>query len=450
MVLSKAPGRINVHSLCSGQPTDCGAIGRLPIGVLVALSLAVLGLLAPALAEEGTDEGHGKTAPAIQATDEELEEGSAWYPAAGAQGSGQGGTGAVEIQDPGTVTDPEVAAAEGRRPPSAEWMIAPIPFSNPTIGTGLVLAPAYIFPIDKNDPLSPPSVVALGAMYSTNGSKAIAGGGKAHYKEDRHRFSGGIGYYDVKYDFYGIGNEAGGAGLSVPLRQRGTGLRLEYLRLWRADTYFGGRYTFTEARISFDVELPDWWPDILPTEYRSTTGALGLVAERDTRDSTFYPTRGVLLEAGVDFYAPTWGSDFTYQAYEVAYNVYRSLNERTALACRAYARQAGGDVPFYGLSLFGTQGDLRGYTIGQYRDKFMTALQTEYRQRLKGPWGYVVFLGVGEVAPRVAAVNFRDLLPSGGVGVRYTLAKQNQVNMRIDFAYGKEGGTIHFGAGEAF
>jgi hypothetical protein len=433
-----------------GSSVASGALRRLAALVLAVLSLAILGFVAPALAAEEVEQEPAQVGSETEADDEGLEEGSAWYPPAGAQGSGQGGTGPVVIQDPGTVTDPEAAAEEGRKVPSAEWVIAPIPFSNPTIGTGLVLAPSYIFPIDETDALSPPSIIAVAGMYSNNGSKAFAAGGNAYYDEDRHRVSGGIGYYDFKYDFFGIGNEAGDRELSIPLRQRGAGIQLEYLRLWRDDTYFGGRHTFTEARVSFDVELPDWWPDIVPTEYRSTTGAIGLLAERDTRNSTFYPTKGILLETGVDFYAPTWGSDFTYQVYEVGYNSYRSLNEQAVLASRAYARQVGGDVPFYGLSLFGRQGDLRGYTAGQYRDKFMLALQAEYRQRLKGRWGYVVFLGVGEVAPRVAELNFQDLLPSGGVGLRYTLAEENQVNMRMDFAYGKSGGAIHFGAGEAF
>ncbi len=427
-----------------------GNLRRLAVVVLAVLSLAALGFVAPALAAGEVEEEPAQVIAETEAADEELEEGSAWYPPATAGGAPQGGAGAVAIEDPGTVTDPEAAEEEGKRPPSAEWVIAPIPFSNPTIGTGLVLGVGYIFPMDESDPLSPPSTVGLGGLYSNNGSKAAGVGARTYFNEDRFRVAGGLGAYDVKYDFFGIGNEAGDRGFSVPIRQRGAGLQLEYLQLWRDDTYFGARYTFTEARVSLDVELPDWWPDILPDELRSTTGAIGVLAERDTRDSTFYPTDGILLETGVDFYGSIWGSDFTYQAYEAAYNSYRSLDEETVLASRVYARQVGGDVPFYGLSLFGKQGDLRGYTAGQYRDNLMLALQTEYRRHVKGPWGYVVFLGVGEVAPRLAALNFQDLLPSAGVGLRYTLAEENHVNMRVDVAYGKEGGAVHFGAGEAF
>ncbi len=449
MMVSRTPGAGGERWRCGGRATGRKNIWRVTMELVSIVLLLATCAVAPARAHTDPEEASAHIVEE-QAAADGLREGSAWYPPATAQGSGQGGTGPVVIQDPGSVTDPEVAAKEGRKPPAAEWIIAPIPFSNPTIGTGLVLAPAYIFPIDKDDLESPPSAVGLGAMYSTNGSKALAAGGNIYWDQDRHRMQGGIGAFDIRYDFFGIGNEAGDAGLSVPLRQRGNGLQLEYLRLWRDDTYFGGRYTISEARISVDAELPDWWPPLLPTEYRSTTGAFGLLVERDTRDSTFYPTEGILLETGVDFYAPAFGSDFTYQVYDAAYNVYRSLDERTVLASRAYAHQVGGDVPFYGLSLFGKLGDLRGYTAGQYRDKFMIALQAEYRKQVKGPWGYVAFMGVGEVAPRVAELNFQDVLPSVGMGIRYTLAQENHVNMRVDVAYGKEGAAIHFGAGEGF
>jgi hypothetical protein len=432
------------------EATERKAIWRVTRAAVAVVCLAAICATGGALAASGSAEQERRIVSEAQADDEDLEEGSAWYPPATAQDSGQGGTGAVLLENPGTITDPERLAEKGKKPPSAEWLIAPVPFSNPTIGTGLVLASAYVFPIDENDSLSPPSVVGLGAMHSTNGSRAAVVGGMAYYNEDRHRLSGGIGHYDVTYDFYGTGNEAGDTGVSVPLQQRGKAFRMEYLRLGGRDLYFGARYTFSEARVSVEVEPPASWPGIPADQLRSTTGALGLIAERDTRDSTFYPTSGVLLEASVDFYGSLWGSDFTYQAYSVTYNSYRRLNEDTVLACRAYARQVGGNVPFYGLSLFGKQGDLRGYTAGQYRDKFMLALQSEYRQRVTGPWSYVVFAGVGEVAPRLTALNLDSILPSVGAGVRYTLAEENRINIRMDMAYGKEGVAVHFGVGESF
>ena len=439
---------------CSGGPVDRGAIRRTTIAALVALSLIAAGSVSPAQAAEGRDEEKARTASEPQDAEEASGKRSAWYPAAKAGMVQQGGTGAVQVVDPGTVVKPEPAAVgpdEGPsvRPPSAEWVIAPIPFSNPTFGTGLILGLAYVFPIDKHDLHSPPSTVAVGGMYSSNGSRAVCGGARTYLNEDRQRIAGGIGAYDVRYDFFGTGNEAGDQGVSIPARQRGEAFQIEYLHLWRNDIYIGGRYTFSESRTSleFDSALPF---DMQPDELQSTTGAIGLRVQRDTRNSTFYPTDGIFLVAGVDFYDDIWGSDFTYQAYEIAYNRYQALDEQAVLASRAYVRQTAGRVPFYALSLFGSHNDLRGYTAGQYRDSLMIALQTEYRRALAKKFGYVVFAGLGNVAPRLGELNFDDILPSVGVGLRYSIAEENHINLRIDFAYGKSGGAIYFGAGEAY
>src|SRR5512136_2095773 len=44
-------------------------------------------------------------------------------------------------------------------PKKAEWILAPIPMSNPAVGTGLVWAVARVFPLSKKDTVSPPSTV---------------------------------------------------------------------------------------------------------------------------------------------------------------------------------------------------------------------------------------------------------------------------------------------------
>ena len=61
---------------------------------------------------------------------------------------------------------------------------------------------------------------------------------------------------------------------------------------------------------------------------------------------------------------------------------------------------AAGDAPFFLLSTFGGQTDLRGYPSGRYRDRMMYALQAEYRWQFNDWWVFSGFAGVGEVARR--------------------------------------------------
>jgi len=120
------------------------------------------------------------------------------------------------------------------------------------------------------------------------------------------------------------------------------------------------------------------------------------------------------------------------------------------LALRAYGRFTAGRVPFFDLCLFGAGSDLRGYTAGQYRDRMMLAAQAEYRLELPKRFGLVAFAGVGEVAPSLGEFNTKDLLPSAGGGLRYTIATKNHVNLRLDYAVGKDSTALYFGVGEAF
>ncbi|HEY2586371.1 MAG TPA: hypothetical protein VGI81_11460 [Tepidisphaeraceae bacterium] len=52
--------------------------------------------------------------------------------------------------------------------------------------------------------------------------------------------------------------------------------------------------------------------------------------------------------------------------------------------------------------------------------------------------------------PSLNALTFENLLPSGGVGLRYVLAEQNHVALRFDVAWGREGGQFYLTVGEAF
>jgi outer membrane translocation and assembly module TamA len=98
----------------------------------------------------------------------------------------------------------------------------------------------------------------------------------------------------------------------------------------------------------------------------------------------------------------------------------------------------------------GTHNDVRGYDTGRYRDKLMLTSQLEYRRELPKRLGFAAFFGLGEVAPEVGKFNADNLKPAGGVGIRYTLAKKNHVNFRVDYAVGLDGGGVYMGVTEAF
>lgn len=340
--------------------------------------------------------------------------------------------------------------ASGGASGKGEWLVAPIPFLKPTFGWGVALAAGCIYRPAGAESTAPAWVSGVAGFYTQNRSWGLGGGHKMNLDDDRWRLSFGGGHADLHYDFYGIGSDAGNSGAAIALNQRVSGGRIEVLRRLAGDWYAGVGYLFAVSRTRLDTATPELPPaaDIHTDNLHATIGAIGLHVQRDSRDSQFFPTRGVLLDVIANVFDDPFGSDFTFQAYELAGNKYLELAENHVLALRGYGRFTSGRVPFFALCSFGVKGDLRGYTPGRYRDKMMLAAQVEYRWRITGRLGVVAFAGVGGVAPELDA--FDTLLPSGGVGARYVIAKQNNVSLRFDAAWGKDEHAFYFGIGEAF
>ena len=333
---------------------------------------------------------------------------------------------------------------------ASEFVVAPFPISNPLLGSGLVLVGGYLFPLSSRDTVSPTSMIGGGSFYTSNGSWLWAMGSKLYLKQDRFRFTGVYGKAQLHYDLYGVGNAAGNLGLSIPINQGGKALFMETLiRLW-GKFFVGPRYQWRDLDAQVKGRVLPIGINIDPIELKSTTSAMGFHIQNDLRDNQFYPTRGTLADVVGDFFQGSFGSDFSYQTYTFAFNKYSGLTPRQVLAFRIFGCASTGRVPFYDLCLLGMHNDIRGYKAGQYRDKLMLTTQAEYRLELPKRFGLVGFFGVGEVAPELGAFNNENLKPAGGGGIRFTVAKKNHVNLRVDYAAGLQGGGIYMGVTEAF
>ena len=93
------------------------------------------------------------------------------------------------------------------------------------------------------------------------------------------------------------------------------------------------------------------------------------------------------------------GSKYSFQSYRFTFNKYGRLSEKQVLAYNLFICGTGGTPPFYGNCIYGTNNELRGYTAGQYLDRYMFATQLEYRLTLPKRFGLVAFGGIGEVIP---------------------------------------------------
>jgi hypothetical protein len=57
---------------------------------------------------------------------------------------------------------------------------------------------------------------------------------------------------------------------------------------------------------------------------------------------------------------------------------------------------------------------------------------------------------VGHVAPTFGDIFEAKAQPAGGLGLRYQLTQKYPMHVRLDYAWGRDGGLLYFGVAEAF
>jgi outer membrane protein assembly factor BamA len=331
----------------------------------------------------------------------------------------------------------------------ADLIVVPIPQSSPSLGAGITLGGALFYnPNGSKEPWTSGAAI----MATSNGSMALGVGHRMFLGQDRFKLTAFLGYGDVNLRFYGVGPAAGELNKSVDISERGLIAFVDPQVRIAPNFYVGLRALALNLQTSLrrdqpedpDVELPP------PRVLDSRLVQLGPVAVYDTRDNSLDPHTGIYAQAAWLRGVPGLGSDFSNDRVTLYGNVYRSLGARTVLAARVSTCAVSRDTPFYDICLYGASSDLRGYETGRYRDNASWATQAEIRHRVKGRFGVAAFVGVGGTAPSFGDLGDSTILPAGGAGIRFQASKTTPINLRIDYAVGKDSEALYISVGEAF
>jgi hypothetical protein len=325
-------------------------------------------------------------------------------------------------------------------------VVAPIPISNPTIGTGLGVVVMPFYHLGKDSPLSN---TAVAAGYTSSGSWGVGAAQSTRLRGDQMRIDGFLGYVDLRYRFFGVGSTAGSAGVSVPIVQKGYAFVPELLYQVAKSTFLGARLRAVRVETALDGSPPAIVEPLTGQSILVTSTGVGPVAVFDTRDNEMNPASGVLIDFRGNFAEQNLGSDLNYQTFSLAGNYYRRAGPGV-LALRGYACRASDKTPLFDLCLFGSGNDLRGYEVGRYRDQRMVAFQGEYRFPLAGRFGAVVFGGSGKVARTFDEMGDEPDLWSVGAGLRWLASQKARVNLSIDVAKGRDGTAAYVYVKESF
>ncbi len=349
---------------------------------------------------------------------------------------------------------------ETTRTPEAAYRASlvpmPILFRQPETGTGFGSAATYFFRIGSQEeplpsrPVSPSTLTAV-AIYTTHSQIIAAIEPSLRLRGDRIRIGGALEFVRFPTSFWGIGNDAGDD-LEERYTARAFNLEIGVLQELGAGWYLGPVGRFARRKLS-DVE-PGGLLDrgAVPGPEGDQIAGLGVGLSRDTRDRSTNPGSGALHQFRLVRFDGVLGSDFDYTQVALDLRCYLPFAPGLVLALRFVGESLSGTAPFDVLPQLGGDELLRGYYGGRFRDRSLSALQAEFRQKLPWRFGVVGFGALGQVAPVVADLRLGGMKGTVGAGLRFAINEDEGLNLRADYAWGLETGTrgFYLSLGEVF
>lgn len=335
------------------------------------------------------------------------------------------------------------------------FMPVPLIITEPAVGEGIGLAALFFHPPKgysqeefeserarrrddsgggRQEKFVLPDITAVAAAKTSNGSVILGGGHFAHWKDDRIRYEGLLGYGSINLTFYGDGSSG------LPPGGNGLGFNIEGLLLqqplsfrWKDSNFFvGGTYEFSKSKTTFQF-LPTTVDERL-FNLEPTLSGLGAFVKYDSRDTIFTPGAGVDAELSIKRNDGRLGSDFDFTLAGLKVRQYWTLNEKWVLGLRLETERVTGDVPFYAVPFI----SMRGIPAMRFQGKSVALAETEVRWAFHRRVSLVGFLGSGKAAESFGDFGDAPSRTAKGLGIRYFMAEKLGMHVGIDVARGPE------------
>lgn len=290
------------------------------------------------------------------------------------------------------------------------------------------------------------------------------------FKDDKFRIFGVLNYKNTRENFYGIGYNTNKnyerSDSTSQYRYSGFQVNPWFLfRMGKSDIFFGPQIDISYDKLSEPAKYLPQQADYAAAGgdengYKNFSSGIGFLLSYDTRDIPANPYRGTYVDLRGIMYQKWLGSDKNFYRLELDYRQYKSVGQRKVMAWTLQSKNTfGRHIPLTKYALSGTPFDLRGYYMGQYRDKSSHVALVEYRQmfntdrstwlkRITSHLGYVAWGGVGFMGPTPGKIE--GVLPNAGLGLRIEV--QPRMNVRFDYGrnFVNKQNLFYFNMTEAF
>ena len=343
------------------------------------------------------------------------------------------------------------------------------PSFSPDFGVLVGGSALMTFRMNAKDTTMQRSVVPAAMAFMFKGGLNIVVKLQLFFKDDRFRIFGQFTYKNTQENFYGIGYDTNKNYVrsDTTSQYRYSGIQINpwfLFRIGESDFFAGPQIDLNYDHITDPAKHLVTQKDYVAAGgkadgYKNFSSGLGFLATYDTRDVPANPYKGVYLDFRFLMYEKFFGSETEFYRLELDYRQYKTVGLRKVLAWTVQSKHVFGDVPLNKYVLSGTPFDLRGYYMGQYRDKSSHIALVEYRQmfntdksnrfkKILSHLGFVAWGGCGFMGPNPGKID--GLLPNAGVGLRIEV--QPRMNVRLDFGRNFTNGQnlFYFNMTEAF
>lgn len=324
------------------------------------------------------------------------------------------------------------------------FVLAPCYTREGSVGIGG--AATALYRLDRTDSIMQPSDFSLSGSATIKGIYTLTAKGNNHFRGNKSRLTYCLQFMHKTLDFWGISYDACAVNPVSEYTKQQIKWQSDYVYKLTPQFHVGAAFNINYTSLSKASDR-----SYLEGQNDSYFFAgIGVSLQYDTRDFILNPKRGVYFMLREVVYPRFMSSyDKTLSTTTLQFDVYQPVWTGGTLAVDLYGSLNRDCTPWTMREELGSgTSRMRGYYAGRYTDCSQIAAQVELRQHIYSRLGCVAWAGGGNVFPSVGKFKFRNTLPNCGLGLRIEF--KHNVNVRIDYGFGKETAGFVFQFAEAF
>lgn len=324
------------------------------------------------------------------------------------------------------------------------YVVAPCYTREGSFGIGG--AATGLYRLDRKDSIMQPSDISLSGSATVKGFYGITVKGNNNFKGNKSRLSYRLQFQNKNLDFWGVSYNACSQNPISSYKRQMIKWESDYVYKVTKNFHLGAAFNMNYTKAS-DVVTPTYLEGQKGSYF--FTG-VGISASYDTRDFILNPKRGVYFMIR-EIYYPKFVSTHNKDIFgtTVIFDYYQKAWKGSVFAFDLYGQYNGNHIPWALREELGSgTSRMRGYYAGRYMDNNQITAQLELRQHIYSRVGCVAWVGSGTVFPSLDKLKIKNALPNYGLGLRVEF--KHNVNIRIDYGFGKETAGFVFQFAEAF